>query len=255
MKLFILLILFCIILFSCITEPDNDIQEFNPKLSLIASVELPGNSWGIYVSDSYAYVASKEEGLYVIDISDPVSPEIVGSVDTPENAINVYVSGSYAYVADTYSGLVVIDISNPHNPQIVGTVDTHYAYEVYVSGSYAYVADGLAGLRMINISDPTNAFIVDSLQTEGQEQNVHVEDSYVYLVTSTGLHIIKNRIEICADFPIKNYPNPFKPETKIIFSIFEDFKTNLSIYNTKGQKVKILPVIVSDAQLRIEGSG
>ena len=36
------------------------------------------------------------------------------------------------------------------------------------------------------------------------------------------------------------YPNPFNPETKIAFSIPVDSKVNLTIYNIKGQKVKIL---------------
>ncbi|MCD4665214.1 MAG: hypothetical protein K8R68_08075, partial [Bacteroidales bacterium] len=37
-----------------------------------------------------------------------------------------------------------------------------------------------------------------------------------------------------------NYPNPFNPETKIVFSIPEDSKINLSSYNIKGQKVRTL---------------
>lgn len=36
------------------------------------------------------------------------------------------------------------------------------------------------------------------------------------------------------------YPNPFNPETKIAFSIPDDIKVNLTIYNIKGQKVKTI---------------
>ena len=38
----------------------------------------------------------------------------------------------------------------------------------------------------------------------------------------------------------KNYPNPFNPETKIEFTLQQDAKATLEIYNVKGQKVKTL---------------
>lgn len=37
-----------------------------------------------------------------------------------------------------------------------------------------------------------------------------------------------------------NYPNPFNPETKISFSLHQEQKVSIEIYNIKGQKVKTL---------------
>ncbi|NQV19688.1 MAG: T9SS type A sorting domain-containing protein, partial [Armatimonadetes bacterium] len=39
---------------------------------------------------------------------------------------------------------------------------------------------------------------------------------------------------------LSNYPNPFNPETKIVFNLPEEGNVKLEIYNIKGQKVKIL---------------
>ena len=45
----------------------------------------------------------------------------------------------------------------------------------------------------------------------------------------------------------QNYPNPFNPETTISFSIPQNGKVDISIYNIKGQKIKTL----ADGNLRI----
>jgi len=42
----------------------------------------------------------------------------------------------------------------------------------------------------------------------------------------------------CAE--IANYPNPFNPETKIVFNLIESGNAKLEIYNIKGQKIKTL---------------
>ena len=42
------------------------------------------------------------------------------------------------------------------------------------------------------------------------------------------------------DYQLSNFPNPFNPETKIVFDLPESGQVKLVIYNIKGQKVKTL---------------
>ncbi len=51
---------------------------------------------------------------------------------------------------------------------------------------------------------------------------------------------ITEEISTINNYHLSNYPNPFNPSTTISFSILNDSKINLSIYNIKGQVVKTL---------------
>jgi photosystem II stability/assembly factor-like uncharacterized protein len=78
------------------------------------------------------------------------------------------------------------------------------------------------------------------------------EDDYVYAISYGGsINNIYRSVQPTTgidDFLIQeiqnikssNYPNPFNPSTTISFSIPDESKIELSIYNIKGQKVKTL---------------
>jgi hypothetical protein len=162
------------------------------RSAIIGSVDTPGDACGITIVGDTAYVADWDDGLKVIDISNPQNPQIIGSVDTPGGAVSVTVVGDIAYVADEYEGLQVIDISDPQNTQIIGSVDTPgFASGVAVVGDTAYVADGESGLQVIDISDPQSPQIIGSVDTPGGAVGVTVVGDMAYVADCwEGLQVI-----------------------------------------------------------------
>ena len=141
----------------------------------------------IVIRDSCAYVTVWNQGLWVIDISNPFEPRQVGFCEIQSQAAKVSVSGSYAYVA-TDHGLSVVDVSDPANPQeVVYYMPENYELafsDVFVSGRYAYVTDYYAGLTVVDISDPANPRRVGFDASPVGAVGIAVSGSYAYVVTT-----------------------------------------------------------------------
>ena len=135
-----------------------------------------------------------DNGLAVIDVSNPVSPALMGGVPTADYAWgDVAAAGNYAYVAVKESGLHVVDVSNPGSPVVVGEVDTPgNPLGVAVLGSYAYVAANESGLHVIDVSNPASPTIVGTVDTPVYAGGgVAVSGSHVYIAAGvSGLQVI-----------------------------------------------------------------
>lgn len=157
-------------------------------------IGTPGTARGIFISNSYAYLACEQLGLniYYAARPDTGEPLLVGSADTPSNARDVFVVDDYAYVADGRAGLVIMSVADPGNPQIVGTYDTpDYANDVFVDGDYAYVADGDGGVQIIDISIPAEPVLYSYVETS-YANAIYVQNDLIYVADrDMGLVIIE----------------------------------------------------------------
>ncbi len=168
-----------------------DCIDYSDYLHCTGSATLPCAAYSVDVAGDYAYVADRNCGLVIVDVTDPLIPMVVGTANGQAYAEDVVVSGEYAYLVGGYE-FQVIDISDPLSPSIVARLDEGWSGSgVAVSGTYAYVAayDFQAGLWVIDISDPRNPTSVASGGCS-QALELAVSGNYAYIVGVEGLCVV-----------------------------------------------------------------
>ncbi|MFQ6616415.1 MAG: hypothetical protein ACE5HZ_06560 [Fidelibacterota bacterium] len=143
--------------------------------------------------DRVLYAAIHANGVEVIDISAPESPEHITRVPT-ENAWAVEVSqeGDLVYVADGAGGLKIIDVSSPSTAQVIGeAASSGTAKDVIQRGNFVFVAVGGRGVDMFDVSQPDNPVLVANYNTTGYASRIAVTDSLVAVSDWDDVEVLK----------------------------------------------------------------
>jgi len=113
------------------------------------------------VVGSYAVVTVGDDGLRVVDVSDPAMPAVAGQLDLgpDRRASALDLTGSHAIVAGYDSSvpgdrLFSVDLGDPANPSLVG-VTPGIGSDIAVRGGLAMVTD-IGGLGVWDVTDPTS---------------------------------------------------------------------------------------------------
>ena len=92
-------------------------EDFRNSISLEDAHELTTKG-GIYIKDNYLFVTEPNNGVHIIDNSNPSAPNNIGFLKITGNT-GIIIKGNYLY-ANALIDLVVIDISILSNPKEVG---------------------------------------------------------------------------------------------------------------------------------------
>jgi len=181
-------------LVSCAAKSDGlfiiDISDItNPYVT--GNVDTPGRAMAVSASNGYAFVADYDSGTQVINISNPVSPQIISSFPL-YLTLGISVYEESAFVVNKSGTLQILDISIPYSPTLLGSCSgLGLSESVFISGSIAYVAGHSSGLKIVNIDDMSEPFLLSTLKTTGYVEAAYVQGNLAYIADgSSGFMIV-----------------------------------------------------------------
>lgn len=159
----------------------------------------------------YLYVANKEAGLKIYDISTITTPSLVAAVPTTLfdtlDVMNLSQAGNYIYLAignhfnsNQESGMAIIDVSNPLSPTVTDywklTSSTGGSGIVKTEGNYAYLGAMGNGLIILDISNKSNIVYLSQFKPD---INYPTASPNPALYNARGMEIKNDIVYLCYD--------------------------------------------------------
>jgi len=158
----------------------------------------------VTVDGGYAYTSSDyyDQGLDVVDISNPSTPTFVAHVPFTGTVPGfgqggIGKSGDFVFVSAGYTGIWVVDASDPTSPTvrpaILSNGGTTFTRRLAVQGSYLYAINNwggnLDGLRIVDVSNPLSPVLMGFVSFpvgSGGTNAVTVSGNRLYFISETG---------------------------------------------------------------------
>jgi hypothetical protein len=157
----------------------------------LSFLRLPGFPNSVAVQGDYAYVASGQAGLLVVDVTNLEAPFLAASLPLSGNANDVVLEGGFAYVAGGTAGVHVVEITNPTTPVWRGTaLPVVEATDLAVQADRLFVADQ-QGLALFDVFDPEAPVLLGRVDLPGESRGVAVAgDLAVVAANLGGVHVV-----------------------------------------------------------------
>ncbi len=154
----------------------------NPRL--VGELAGLGHVRQIAFDKQVAYVTSREDGLFIVDVKHPDKPKLLSHYDTIEFATGVAIAGDVLYVACRHYGVELIDVSDPARPLHLSTIRTGEAQSVVARGEWLYVGVwATSEVVVVNTGNPRRPRITARVQLDGFGDGVDVQGHYLYAAT------------------------------------------------------------------------
>lgn len=161
------------------------------NIVMYAMLVLNADVEGVDLVGDLAYAAS-DEGLHIVDVSNPANPWQITLFETFGGANDVVVSGNTAFMAKQNSKLAMIDVSNPGIPRFIGEIDLpSIPLELKLAGNTLYAA-ATSMVVEIDVSNPASPVITDVEPMSGLVRNVDIVEGNLLVSDKFGFHYFQD---------------------------------------------------------------
>ena len=163
-------------------------------MEAVASIDSLYYAFGLKMAGSHVYLnyGDPECPLAAIDISDPLSPQVLSIYHPPQDIANFAICDNNAYIADFDHGVRVVDIADPDDIHEVSRYSRYgHDLNVIVAGDLAYVQENYK-LKIIDIADLQNPQELGYYELDWSYNDLKIVNDIGYIVqfSTTFLHAI-----------------------------------------------------------------
>ncbi|MFC1639900.1 hypothetical protein ACFL3B_03955 [Gemmatimonadota bacterium] len=163
----------------------------SPSETALLSHYWPNEAWDVIVEGELAYIVDHFSGLFVVDIADLTSPEVLGYHLTPAFLVDVAVHGDRLYsLGQERYGLAIVDFADPAAPHLLAnTGGVRFPMGIAIRDTYAYVTH--YSLVVADVADATEPQGIANVPVPGVARAVQIRGDYAYLTADhAGFHIL-----------------------------------------------------------------
>ena len=148
------------------------------NLSIVANAGI-GPTIDVTIDGPFAYAIGKGT-LHILNISEPLQPQLKGKLTGLGNTRQIAVKDGIAYVGSREDGAFIIDVKDPSNPRLLSHYDSvEFATGVEISGNILFLALRHFGVELVDISNPEKPLHLSVVRT-GEAQSISVRNQFVY---------------------------------------------------------------------------
>ena len=159
----------------------------------VGAVRGVGAARQAVVRKGFAYVTSREYGLWIVDVTDPAKPRIRSRFDTCELATGVDVAGDVCFCGQRQNGVEFIDVSDPDHPRHIAMRKTDESQSVVYRDGWLYSGEwGRGRVTVFDAHDMSNIRPVAWPELYGYGDGVWLQGDYLY--AARGHHSLHRKV-------------------------------------------------------------